>query len=90
MKAEQILQEAKQMEDRIAAERRTLHRNAETAFDLENTVAFVRAELTEMGYEPMDCGRAGIVALAGGKKPGKVFLLRADMDGLPIREETGL
>ncbi|MDD6032105.1 MAG: M20 family metallopeptidase, partial [Oscillospiraceae bacterium] len=46
--------------------------------------------LTEMGYEPMDCGRAGIVALAGGKKPGKVFLLRADMDGLPIREETGL
>ena len=41
-----------------------------------------------MGYAPESCGRAGLVALAGGKKPGKVFLLRADMDGLPIREEA--
>ena len=43
-----------------------------------------------MGYEPHDCGKAGLVALAGGKKPGKVFLIRADMDGLPIQEDTDL
>jgi hippurate hydrolase len=43
-----------------------------------------------MGYDPIDCGRAGIIALAGGHKNGKVFLLRADMDALPIPEESGV
>ena len=41
-----------------------------------------------MGLQPVECGRAGLVALVGGKRPGKVFLLRADMDALPIREEA--
>ena len=72
------------------AERRWLHENAETGFDLNKTHAFVKQELADMGYQPVDCGRAGIVALAGGKKPGKVFLLRADMDALPIQEESGV
>ena len=44
--------------------------------------------LTEMGYTPEPCGKAGLVALAGGKRPGKVFLLRADMDALPICEQA--
>ena len=43
-----------------------------------------------MGYEPMACGKAGLVALAGGKKAGKVFLLRGDMDALPIKEESSV
>ena len=33
-----------------------------------------------MGYEPIECGKAGLIALAGGKKEGKVFLIRGDMD----------
>jgi len=41
-----------------------------------------------MGYTPKECGRAGLIALAGGQKPGKTFLLRADMDALPIKEEA--
>ena len=90
MKAELLLQKAQEFEDRIVQERRTLHRNPETGFDLDNTLAFVKKELKDMGIEPADCGRAGVTALLGGKKPGKVFLLRADMDALPIREETGL
>ena len=40
-----------------------------------------------MGYAPRDCGRCGLIADIG---RGKTFLLRADMDALPIREETGL
>lgn len=35
-----------------------------------------------------ECGKAGLVAIAGGKKPGKVFLIRGDMDALPIKEEA--
>ena len=90
MTSEKLLQEAEALRAQILAERRWLHENAETGFDLNKTHAFVKQELADMGYQPVDCGRAGIVALAGGKKPGKVFLLRADMDALPIQEESGV
>ena len=90
MTSEKLLQEAEALRAQILAERRWLHENAETGFDLNKTHAFVKQELADMGYQPVDCGRAGIVALAGGKKPGKVFLLRADMDALPIQEEPGV
>ncbi len=88
MTPENLLAEAEQIGEKILSERRTLHQNPETGFDLRFTHAFVKRELEDMGYQPADCGRAGIIALAGGKKPGKVFLLRADMDALPIREEA--
>ena len=90
MTSEKLLQEAEALRAQILAERRWLHENAETGFDLNKTHAFVKQELADMGYQPVDCGRAGIVALAGGKKPGRVFLLRADMDALPIQEESGV
>ena len=32
---------------------------------------FVKKELADMDIEPVDCGKAGVVALVGGKKPGK-------------------
>lgn len=87
---QKMLKEAEQIHDIILRERRTLHQIAETGFELTQTVAFVKNELTEMGLQPTDCGRSGIVALVGGKKPGKTFLLRADMDALPIKEQSGL
>ena len=90
MTSEKLLQEAEALRAQILAERRWLHENAETGFDLNKTHAFVKQVLADMGYQPVDCGRAGIIALAGGKKPGKVFLLRADMDALPIQEESGV
>ena len=83
-----LLQEAQQNQDAVVAARRTLHQSAEIGFDLANTLAFVKQELTDMGLSPVECGKAGLVALVGGKRPGKVFLLRADMDGLPIAEEA--
>lgn len=88
MKHEFFLSEAKQQEPEILRDRRYLHAHPETGFDTQNTVAYVKKALTDMGYEPKECGKAGITALAGGKKPGKVFLLRADMDALPIPEEA--
>lgn len=88
MKPELLLREANEIQDTILSERRTLHGCPGTGFDIGQTLDFVKKELTDMGLQPTPCGRAGIVSLIGGKRPGKVFLLRADMDALPIREEA--
>ena len=84
----EILEKAQLDYDKIIENRLFLHSHAEVGFDLKQTLAYVNQELTSMGYEPTPCGKAGLVALAGGKKPGKVFLLRADMDALPIKEDA--
>ena len=87
---EKILEEAKNMSQELIEKRRYLHANAETGFDLTKTLKFVETELINMGYNPINCGKAGLVATAGGKKQGKVFLIRGDMDALPIKEESGV
>ena len=84
------LKRATEINPEVIANRRYLHQHPERAFDLDNTVRFVKEKLTEMGYAPADCGDHGVVALAGGRKPGKCILIRADMDALPMKEESGL
>ena len=88
MLPEQLLKEAQNYQEKIQEERRYLHRHPETGFGLTETKAFVKKELQDMGYEPVDCGKAGLVALAGGKTEGKVFMIRGDMDALPIEEKS--
>lgn len=87
---EQILARAKELQPELLEIRRDLHRHPETGFDLTYTKEKVRQELINMGYEPQECGKAGLVALAGGKQPGKTILLRADMDALPLTEEADI
>ena len=89
MQADKLLAEAEALQPQLQKWRRTIHRNPEIGFDLPETRALVKQALTEMGYQPQDCGKAGILALAGGKRPGKTILLRGDMDALPIFEESG-
>ena len=89
MENEKILEEAKNMSQELIEKRRYLHANAETGFDLTKTLKFVETELINMGYNPIRCGKAGLVVTAGEKKQGKVFLIRGDMDALPIKEESG-
>ena len=88
MTTERLLQEASELERELILSRRYLHTHPETGFDLENTLAYVKKELISMGYEPKECGKAGLVALAGGTQEGKVFMIRGDMDALPVREEA--
>ena len=88
MKPEQIKKEASELQEIIKTDRRFLHTHAETGFNLHETKAYVKKELESMGYEPQECGKSGLVAIAGGKKEGKVFLIRGDMDALPIKEEA--
>ena len=87
MTKEQILQEAKALQEEIKSHRLWLHTHAETGFDLTETKPYVKSALTEMGYAVHECGKAGLVTTVG-KPGGKVLLLRADMDALPIAEEA--
>ena len=85
-----FLNEAKNMEKELLENRRFLHKNAETEFDLTKTVEFVKSRLAEYGCEFSDCGKSGVVCLLGENRNKKCFLLRADMDALPVCEKTEL
>lgn len=85
-----FLKRAEEILPEMIAHRRYFHENAELGTELPKTVAYVTKELKDLGYDPIPCGTCGLVALAGGKKPGKVIIVRGDMDALPITEETGL
>lgn len=84
------LEEACQLNDELVAYRRYLHANPELGLSLPGTKAYVMKALSDFGYQPLEYGESGVAVLAGGKKPGKVFLIRADMDALPIEEESGV
>jgi len=87
---DEIVEMAKNLQEELRAHRRTIHGYAEVDMDLPKTSAYVKARLTEMGLEPYDVGPCGVAVLIGGKKPGKVVLLRADMDALLGQELSGL
>ncbi len=82
-----ILSEAKALLPWITARRRWLHSHPGVAFNILETREFVREELKKLGLSPADCGKAGLTATIGHGSP--CILLRADMDALPIPEESG-
>lgn len=84
-----FLKRAEEMADELVAMRRRFHENPEIGMDTVNTAAFVADKLKEMGYEPQMSAGTGVTATVG-KAGGKVLLLRADMDALPMQEESGL
>jgi hippurate hydrolase len=71
--------------------RRYLHQIPELEFDLPKTSAFVAERLREIGVDELHEGIAtsGMVAIINGQGEGPTIGLRADMDALPIEEETG-
>ena len=77
-------------EETVAA-RRHIHAHPEIGFDLDETVAFVRSRLEEIGVPNTDkYGRGSLCGFIGdvsGAKP--IIALRADMDALPIQENSG-
>lgn len=85
---ENFIKQAESIKDDIVSYRRTIHNNPEVGDKLPKTKAYVIDKLREMEYEPTEICESGIVATIQGNKPGKTFLLRADMDALPMKEET--
>src|ERR1700761_9610453 len=81
----------------IQAWRRELHQHPELLYDVHRTAAFVAERLREFGCDEVatGLGRTRVVGVIKGRKPAgagdiRVVGLRADMDALPIEEETNL
>lgn len=71
--------------------RRWFHAHPEIAEKEYATSAKIKEELTKFGISWRECGlQTGVLATIQGAKPGKTILLRADMDALPVTEDTGL
>lgn len=84
----QLLNEAENMQEELVSWRRTLHQIPEIGLKLPQTVEFVKTKLDGMGitykvHEDCSC----ITAEIG--EGGKCFMLRSDMDGLPMKEMSG-
>lgn len=75
------------LKEETIAHRRYFHVNAEVGLNMPKGQAYVLAELEKLGIDAKPCGH-GVTATVG--KPGKCILLRADMDALPMAEESGL
>lgn len=86
----EFLKRAKEIESELIENRRHFHMYPEVRDELPETVKYVREKLEAMGYQPQEICKCGLVAIAGGKKPGKCIIIRGDMDALPMPEETGL
>ena len=84
----QFMEQAQSIKEDIIGYRRTIHSHPEVGQALPRTKKYVMDKLREFGYEPEEICESGIVAIIKGNKPGKTFLLRADMDALPMAEAT--
>ncbi len=87
-----VKEEALKMNAQLVEWRRRLHAHPELGFETAGTAAFIEERLKEMGVTEIRTGIAknGVAAVIRGGLPGKVLGMRADIDALPVREETGL
>ena len=85
----EISPEVKALSAEMTSLRRDLHAHPELGFQEVRTAGIIAKRLTELGYTVRTgLGKTGVTGLLKGGKPGKTVLLRADIDALPIREET--
>ncbi len=84
-----IYEEAKQQSGVLTEWRRKLHETPEVGLKLPKTAALVTETLTELGI-PFETKVNGSCVVGSLGTEGRCLLLRADMDGLPMGEETGL
>jgi amidohydrolase len=88
-----IVNRVADLHDEIIAWRRDMHMHPELQYDVHRTAASVAEKLKSFGCDEVvpGIGRTGVVGVIRGRKAGrKAVGLRADMDALPLEEETGL
>lgn len=85
-----FLSEAKELFSYAQEMRRDFHMHPELGFQEVRTAGIVAQELNKLGIEvTTGVAETGVIGIIEGAAPGKVVLLRFDMDALPIVEETG-
>lgn len=85
-----ILDFAREIYPELVKIRRRIHEHPETGFKEFKTSSLIKKLLKQIGLdEIMPCAGTGVVGLLRGARPGKTIALRADMDALPVKEETG-
>jgi amidohydrolase len=80
---------APEIVSRTVEVRRLIHRHPELGFEEQRTAALVESELDAIGVEHRRVAKTGVVGIIRGGKPGHVVGLRADMDALPLDEQSG-
>jgi len=81
--------QAQALTDMLVERRRDFHRHPELAFEEVRTAGIVASELSELGLEVQTgVGKTGVVGILEGDTDGPTVLVRADMDALPIVEDT--
>ncbi|MGE3799869.1 MAG: M20 family metallopeptidase [Candidatus Kapaibacterium sp.] len=88
--ATDFLERAQKHHNRLIEIRRTIHANPELAYEEHETSALARGVLEELGVETKSIAKTGVLGSLVGGSDGGCVALRADMDALPIHEETGL
>ncbi len=87
----QIDAAASAVQPQVVEWRRWFHENPELSNREFKTAAKIAAILREVGLEPRTgIAKTGVTAIIDGGKPGPLVAIRADMDGLPVTEQTGL
>ena len=90
MKKADYVQEAEKISRELKEYYRYLHQYPELTKEEVNTQKWILEKLKSWGVDCKPCADTGIYAIIDSGKPGKTIALRADMDALPIKEETGL
>jgi amidohydrolase len=86
-----ILADARALLPEIVEIRRRIHRHPEIGLELPLTQAVIVEELRALGLDTQTGKNvSSVTATIEGGRPGPTFILRADMDALPLQEETGL
>jgi amidohydrolase len=86
-----VRESVQNLKAQVIATRRDLHRIPETGFNEVKTSAYVAERLKDLGLEVRTgIAKHGVVGLLRTARPGPTLMIRADMDALPITEQTGL
>ena len=89
--ADKVLELAKEVEPKVIQWRHWIHENAELSNREFKTAAYIAAHLKSLGIEVQEgVAKTGVVGILKGGKPGPTIGLRADMDGLPVKERVDL
>ena len=86
----QVFAAAKAVQPKVVTWRREVHEHPELGNNEVRTARLVADHLRKLGIEVRTgVGKTGVVGVLKGGRPGGVVALRADMDGLPVQEQTG-